>query len=77
MGFFSKIKKKIKRAFGGGDRKHIQAPPPPAPELELSKVEGEAQEKVDTKKQRMRKGKKALKISKGEAPVPTTGRNIV
>lgn len=76
MGFFSKIKKKIKRAFGG-DRHKVQAPPTPAPELELSKVEGEAQEKVDTKKQRMRKGKKALKISNGETPVPTTGRNIV
>lgn len=76
MGLFSKIKKKIKRVFGG-DRHKVQAPPPPAPELELSKVEGEAQEKVDTKKQRMRKGKKALKISKGETPVPTTGRNIV
>lgn len=77
MGFFSKIKKKIKRAFGG-DRHKVQAPPPPpAPELELSKVEGEAQENVDTKKQRMRKGKKALKISKDEAPAPTTGRNIV
>lgn len=76
MGLWGKIKRKVKRAFGGG-RDKVQAPPPPAPELELSNVEGEAKEKVDTKKQRMRKGKKALKISKGEVPVPTTGRNIV
>ena len=52
--------------------------PTPAPEITLNlKDEGEAKEKVENAKLKARKGKKALKISKDEAPATGVGRNIV
>lgn len=49
----------------------------PAPELELTNQEGEAEQKEETAKIKYRKGKKALKISKNDTPVTGAGRNIV
>jgi hypothetical protein len=49
----------------------------PAPELELTNQEGEAEQKEETTKIKYRKGKKALKISKNDTPVTGAGRNIV
>lgn len=60
--------------YGGGGA--VEAPPP-APELELTKQEGEAEQKKETAKIKYRKGKKALKISKNDTPVTGAGRNIV
>lgn len=49
-----------------------------APEITLNqKDEGEAKEKAENAKLKARKGKKALKISKDEAPATGIGRNIV
>lgn len=56
---------------GGGEA------PTPAPELELTNQEGEAEQKEETAKIKYRKGKKALKISKNDTPVTGAGRNIV
>lgn len=83
MGF--SIKKAFKRlakvatfgayhgGFGGGG---VEAPTP-APELELTNQEGEAEQKEETTKVKYRKGKKALKITKGDTPATGAGRNIV
>lgn len=84
MGFSLKkaFKKVIKVASfgayrgGSGGGGAVKAPPP-APELELTKQEGEAEQKEETAKIKYRKGKKALKISKNDTPVTGAGRNIV
>lgn len=80
MGF--SIKKAFKKvakvttfgAYGGGGA--VEAPTP-APELELTNQEGEAEQKEETTKVKYRKGKKALKITKNDTPVTGAGRNIV
>lgn len=48
-----------------------------APELELTNQEGEAEQKKETTKVKYRKGKKALKITKGDTTATGAGRNIV
>lgn len=57
---------------GGADKAST-----PAPELELTNQEGEAEQKEETVKIKYRKGKKALKITKNDTPVTGAGRNIV
>ena len=82
MGF--SIKKAFKKvakvasfgAYRGGYGGAVEAPTP-APELELTNQEGEAEQKEETAKIKYRKGKKALKISKNDTPVTGAGRNIV
>lgn len=82
MGF--SIKKAFKKvakvasfgAYRGGSGGTVEAPTP-APELELTNQEGEAEQKEETAKIKYRKGKKALKISKNDTPVTGAGRNIV
>lgn len=49
----------------------------PAPELELTNQEGEAEQKEEPVKIKYRKGKKALKITKNDTPSTGAGRNIV
>ena len=86
MGLFSGIKKAVKKVAkvatfgayrGGGGGGGAPEAPTPAPELELTNPEGEAEEKKENAKLKARKGKKALKISKDEAPATGVGRNIV
>ena len=84
MGWFKKAFKKIAKITtfgayrGGGSGGAVVEASPPAPELTLNQQdEGEAKEKVENVKLKVRKGKKALKISKDEAPVMGVGRNIV
>lgn len=81
MGWFKKAFKKVATVAtlgayqGGGSGGAIEVP---APEITLNqKDEGEAKEKVENAKLKARKGKKALKISKDEAPATGVGRNIV
>lgn len=84
MGF--SIKKAFKKVFkvatfgayrgGSGGGGAVEAPTP-APELELTNQEGEAEKKEETTKVKYRKGKKALKITKNDAPATGAGRNIV
>lgn len=85
MGF--SLKKAFKKAFkvatfgayhggGSGGGAAVEAPTP-APELELTNQEGEAEKKEETIKVKYRKGKKALKITKDDIPVTGAGRNIV
>lgn len=83
MGFFKKAFKKVAKIAtfgayqGGGGGGAVEAPTP-APEITLNQEdEGEAKEKVENVKLKARKGKKALKISKDEAPATGVGRNIV
>lgn len=84
MGWFKKAVKKVAKIVtfgayrgGGGGGGAVEAPMP-APEITLNqKDEGEAKEKVENAKLKARKGKKALKISKDEAPATGVGRNIV
>lgn len=61
---------------GSGGGGAVEAPTP-APELELTNQEGEAEQKEETAKIKYRKGKKALKITKGDTPSTGAGRNIV
>lgn len=61
---------------GSGGVGAVEAPTP-APELELTKQEGEAEQKKETTKVKYRKGKKALKITKNDTPATGAGRNIV
>lgn len=83
MGWFKKAFKKVAKvatfgAYQGGGSGGVVEAPMPAPEITLNqKDEGEAKEKVENAKLKARKGKKALKISKGEAPATGVGRNIV
>lgn len=82
MGF--SIKKAFKKvakvatfgAYRGGSGGAVEAPTP-APELELTNQEGEAEQKEETTKVKYRKGKKALKITKDDTPATSAGRNIV
>lgn len=82
MGWLKKAFKKVAKVAtfgayhdrsGGGA---VEAPTP-ATELELTKQEGEAEEKKETTKVKYRKGKKALKITKDNTPATGSGRNIV
>lgn len=83
MGFGS-IKKAFKKvakistfgAYRGGGAPEA---PTPAPELELTNPEGEAEKKEETEKVQLRKGKKGLRIKKaGNAEVSAgAGRNLV
>lgn len=80
MGF--SIKKAFKRAakiasFGAYNGGGAVEAPTPAPELELTNQEGEAEQKEETAKIKYRKGKKALKITKDDKPSTGAGRNIV
>ena len=84
MGWFKKAFKKVAKIAtfgayqGGGSGGGVVEAPDPAPEITLNqKDEGEAKEKVENAKLKARKGKKALKISKDEAPATGVGRNIV
>lgn len=83
MGWFKKAFKKVAKvatfgAYQGGGGGGVVEAPTPAPEITLNqKDEGEAKEKVENAKLKARKGKKALKISKDEAPATGVGRNIV
>lgn len=73
-----KAVRKVSRAVGiGGGGGGSTPQPTPAPELELQNTQGEAEEKKETTKKILKKGKKALKISKKDTPVVATGRNIV
>lgn len=82
MGWFKKAFKKVAKVItfgayrgGGSGGGVVEAP---APEITLNQEdEGEAKEKVENAKLKARKGKKALKISKDEAPATGVGRNIV
>jgi hypothetical protein len=60
--------------YGGGGA--VESPTP-APELELTNQEGEAEQKEEPAKIKYRKGKKALKITKDDTPSTGAGRNIV
>lgn len=83
MGWFKKAFKKVTKiatfgAYQGGGSGGGGVVEAPAPEITLNqKDEGEAKEKVENAKLKARKGKKALKISKDEAPATGAGRNIV
>lgn len=72
-----KAVRKVSRAVGIGGGGGSPSQPTPAPELELQNTQGEAEEKKETTKKILKKGKKALKISKNDTPVVSTGRNIV
>lgn len=81
MGWFKKAFKKIAKVAtlgayhggsGGGGTVDV-----PAPELELTNQEGEAEQKEEATKVKYRKGKRALKITKDNNPVTGVGRNIV
>ena len=61
---------------GSGGGGAVEAPTS-APELELTKQEGEAEQKEETTKVKYRKGKKALKITKNDTPATGAGRNLV
>lgn len=85
MGWLKKAFKKIAHVAtlgayrggsgGGSGGGVIEAP---APEIELNqKDEGEAKQKEETTKIKVRKGKRALKITKDNAPATGAGRNIV
>lgn len=87
MGFGS-IKKAFKKVAkiatfgayrGGGGGGGAPEAPTPAPELELTNPEGEAENKEETEKVQLRKGKKGLRIKKaGNAEVSAgAGRNLV
>lgn len=84
MGWFKKAFKKVAKVAtfgayrGGGSGGGVVEAPTPAPEIDINqKDEGEAEEKAETAKLKARKGKKALKITKDEAPATGVGRNIV
>lgn len=81
MGWFKKAFKKVAKVAtfgayrgGGSGGGVVEAP---APELELTNQEGEAEQKEEPAKIKYRKGKKALKITKDNTPSTGTGRNIV
>lgn len=85
MGLFSSVKKAFKKVVhkvtGRGNSGQSAAPeaPTPAPELELTNPEGEAEKKEETEKVQLRKGKKGLRIKRaGNADVSAgAGRNLV
>lgn len=82
MGFFSKITKPFKKVFHnitGIGNSGQSAPEAPAPELELTSPDGEAEKKEKPEKVQLRKGKKGLRIKKaGNDDVSAgAGRNLV
>lgn len=80
MGFsLKKAFKKVAKVatFGAYRGGGVVEAPTPAPELELTNQEGEAEQKEETTKVKYRKGKKALKITKDDTPATSAGRNIV
>lgn len=83
MGWLKKAFKKVAHvatlgAYQGGSGGGVVEAPTPAPEIELNqKDEGEAKQKEETAKIKVRKGKRALKITKDNAPATGAGRNIV
>lgn len=84
MGLFSGIKKAFKKVVHavtgiGNSGQGAPEAPTPAPELELTNLEGEAEKKEETEKVQLRKGKKGLRIKKaGKADVSAgAGRNLV
>ena len=84
MGFFSKVTKSFKKVVHnitgiGNSGQSAPEAPTPAPELDLTNLEGEAEKKEETKKVQLRKGKKGLRIKKaGDADVSAgAGRNLV
>lgn len=84
MGLFSGIKKAFKKVAHkvtgrGNSGQSAPEAPTPAPELELTNPEGEAEKKEETEKVQLRKGKKGLRIKKaGNADVSAgAGRNLV
>ena len=74
-----KAVRKVSKAVGIGGGGGNTSQPTPAPELELQDTQGEAEEKKETTKKILKKGKKALKISKNDTPTMSSGagRNIV
>lgn len=74
-----KAVRKVSKVFGHGGGGGNTSQPTPAPELELQDTQGEAEEKKETTKKILKKGKKALKISKNDTPTVSSGagRNIV
>lgn len=83
MGLFSGVKKAFKKVVHkvtgrGNNGQSAPEAPTPAPELELTSPEGEAEKKEGTEKVQLRKGKKGLRIKKGTASVSSgSGRNLV
>lgn len=83
MGLFSGVKKAFKKVVHkvtgrGNNGQSAPEAPTPAPELELTNPEGEAEKKEETEKVQLRKGKKGLRIKKGTASVSSgSGRNLV
>lgn len=84
MGLFGGIKKAFKKVVHkvtgrGNSGQSAPEAPTPAPELELTNPEGEAEKKEETEKVQLRKGKKGLRIKKaGNADAGgSTGRNLV
>lgn len=80
MGLFKSIRRAVRSVrktvgLGGGGGNTSQ--PTPAPELELQNAQGDAEEKKETTKKVLKKGKRALKISKKDTPTVSTGRNII
>lgn len=82
MGLFSSVKKAFKKVIHkvtgiGNNGQSAPEAPTPAPEIELTNPEGEAEKKEETEKVQLRKGKKGLRIKKtGNADV-SAGRNLV
>lgn len=83
MGLFSGVKKAFKKVVHkvtgiGNSGQGAPEAPTPAPELDLTNPEGEAEKKEETEKVQLRKGKKGLRIKKGTASVSSgSGRNLV
>ena len=83
MGLFSGVKKAFKKVVHkvtgrGNSGQGAHEAPTPAPELELTNPEGEAEKKEETEKVQIRKGKKGLRIKKDTTSVSGgTGRNLV
>lgn len=84
MRLFSGVKKAFKKVVHkvtgiGNNGQSAPEAPTPAPELDLTNPEGEAEKKEETEKVQLRKGKKGLRIKKaGNADVSAgAGRNLV
>lgn len=79
MGLFSGVKKAFKKVVHMVTGIGNNEAPTPAPELDLTNPEGEAEKKEETEKVQLRKGKKGLRIKKaGNADVSAgAGRNLV
>lgn len=83
MGLFSGIKKAFKKVVHkvtgrGNVGQSAPEASTPAPELDLTNPEGEAEKKEEAEKVQLRKGKKGLRIKKGTPSVSSgSGRNLV